>query len=242
MQYQEAVQEARQLVKRSEADQWRLAQLTYEQVKAGKSRRQWAQDIGVSADHAERLYAVWAHWGMPPRGGTRPKFSEAYAMAREGAESPEEGRRLTDERQAISAIRQMTPERKAQVAREVLNDPDVAVRTLRDPHTRRQITDAREQVAQEIEQTAELRHQASPVQHETGQSALFFQIGHLLRDGRFKLAEATRLLQDLEERDETTFEDDAEDVQDALDWFNAVRRGGKVDDAALAKLLEGGAS
>jgi len=32
MSYQEAVTEARMLIRRSEADQWRLAQLTWEQV------------------------------------------------------------------------------------------------------------------------------------------------------------------------------------------------------------------
>jgi hypothetical protein len=246
VEYQEAVQEARQLVRRSEADQWRLAQLTYEQVEAGKTRKQWAKDIGISETHAQDLYKTYARFGEK---GSSPfgqngqyTFAEAYAMAREGVATPEDARRSTDEHQAISAVRKMTPERKAQVVREALADPDVAVRTLRDSHTRRIVSDAREQVAQEIEDTAKARQDASPVQREVAQTSLRFEIGHLLRVGRFKIAEAAKLLVDLADRDEDTYEDDLQDIQDALDWFKAILRGGKVDDEALTKLLEGGSS
>jgi Family of unknown function (DUF6192) len=139
-------------------------------------------------------------------------------------------------------VAQLPPERKASIVREALNDPDVAVRTLRDSHTRRVVSDAREQVAQEIEDAARDRQQASPVQREVAQTSLRFEISHLLRVGRFKIAEAAKLLVDLEDRDEDSFEDDVQDAQDAVDWFKSILRGGKVDDNALAKLLEGGSS
>src|SRR5437867_3647381 len=74
MKYGDAVKEARTLVKRSEGDQWRLAQLTWEQVEAGKTRNLWASDIGISASHAARLYQVWAKWHNR---STRPTFRDA---------------------------------------------------------------------------------------------------------------------------------------------------------------------
>jgi hypothetical protein len=79
--YAAAVTEARTLVKRSEADQWRLAELTWQQVEAGKSRRQWAKDIGVSHTHAERLYIVWSTWSGN-QVATRPLFAEAYNFSK----------------------------------------------------------------------------------------------------------------------------------------------------------------
>lgn len=246
MQYQEAVQEARSLVKRSEDDQWRLAQLTYEQVETGKTRKQWAKDTGISETHAQDLYKTYARFGekgSSPFGQNRQyTFAEAYAMAREGVTTPADARRSTDEHQAISAVRKMAPERKAAIVREALADPDVATRTMRDLHTRRVVSNARERVVREIEDAAKDRQQASPVQREVAQTSLRFEIGRRLRRARFELAEAARQLVDLEDRDEATFEDDVQDVQDALDWVKAVLRGGKVDDEALAKLLEGGGS
>src|SRR6266487_2245779 len=58
--YEKAVAEARRLVKRSEEDQWRLAELTWEQVEGGKSRAQWARDVGVGRTSVMRWYKIWA--------------------------------------------------------------------------------------------------------------------------------------------------------------------------------------
>jgi len=241
--YQEAVQEARQLVKRSEDDQWRLAQLTYEQGQQGVSQRQWAADIGVTKTHVYCLNAVWKRFGGLSR-DQRPTYAEAYSMAREGAGTPEEARRSTDEHQAIGTLRKMAPERKAQVVREALNDPDVAVRTLRDPHTRRQLTDARETVTREIETSAEIREQASPTQREAARFTDHVQVANHLRLSRFHAAEASRQLQDIDDRDDSyldRFERDAKEIDDAVEWFRVVLRGGRVDEEELARLLEGGA-
>ncbi|HEY5987163.1 MAG TPA: hypothetical protein VIV12_12435 [Streptosporangiaceae bacterium] len=244
MKYQEAVQEARRLVRQSEDDQWRLAQLTYEQVKAGKTRQKWAQDIGVSGKHAGTLYSAWERFGLNRSSAERASFAEAYAMVRERAGTPEEARRSTDEHQAIGTLRKMAPERKAQVIREALADPDVAVRTLRDPHTRRQLTDAREHITREIEGAAQIREQASPAQRETARFTEHVQVGNHLRLARFHAAEASRQLQDIDDRDDgylDAFERDAQEVTDAVEWFRVVLRGGRVDEEELARLLEGGA-
>jgi hypothetical protein len=201
-------------------------------------------------EHAEiqmlppRMAIAWAktHRGQSAGAGTIAELREADKGTFDQY-AAKVGEPYMDTRgNAELFIAQLPPERKASIVREALNDPDVAVRTLRDSHTRRVVSDAREQVAQEIEDAARDRQQASPVQREVAQTSLRFEIGHLLRVGRFKIAEAAKLLVDLSDRDEDSYEDDLQEIQDALDWFKAILRGGKVDDEALAKLLEGGSS
>jgi hypothetical protein len=120
--YTEAVTEARTLVKRSEDDQWRLAELTWEQVQAGKSRRQWAKDIGIHNSTAVRLYQIWERFGADP---DQHSFAEAYDVVHGRAAAVEEhGSRYQAE--AASAIRNMPPERKAQIVREAVKADPVA--------------------------------------------------------------------------------------------------------------------
>lgn len=86
-QYQASVAEARMLVKRSEADQWRLAQLTWEVVEGGMSRKQWAHAIGVDPSYAGRLYQMWeAQEGVDAV--NRPLFSDAYRELVPSSHSP----------------------------------------------------------------------------------------------------------------------------------------------------------
>jgi hypothetical protein len=118
--YKEAVAEARQLVKRSEDDQWRLAQLTWEQVQAGKTRKQWAQDIGVSETHARILYTVWNRF-QDQTHDVRFSFGDRYEMAKTGTEGP----RAARESQAVGTVRNMPPERKAELVRELTKDDAV---------------------------------------------------------------------------------------------------------------------
>lgn len=137
-QYQEAVAEARRLVKRSEEDQWRLAQLTYEQVKAGKSRVRWAKDVGISDAWAGILYRTWAQWGSKAL-EVRPTFSEAYRPLLNPAREAEGGQEVG---RARSTIRKLPPQQRAEVVAEALADPEVADRVLRDPEARRTVRQA----------------------------------------------------------------------------------------------------
>lgn len=242
MQYQEAVAEARRLISRSEADQWRLAWITWQQVEGGASRRQWARDIGVDPEHVSRLYRVWQSHGDDVV-GTRPRFTDAYAEARAGiASAPTESERV--QQAAKVTVRNMPPEQKAEVVREALDDQDVAVRVLRDPHTRRNVTDAREQVVHEIESTARERVDADPQSRAIREASLTLNIEAAISKARFWVAEATRLLQDLEDRDSTVMERftrDVDEVDLALGWLRTALEGGRVSDEDLARLLEGGA-
>jgi hypothetical protein len=129
--YKEAVAEARKLVKRSEADQWRLAELTWEQVQAGKSRRQWARDIGKADSTVRYWFRMWERWGA--RGRARPSFPEAYNEIRGWTDDEHDSEY---QRKAHQAIRNMPPERKAEVAAELLTEPEVAEQVIADPAAR----------------------------------------------------------------------------------------------------------
>jgi hypothetical protein len=166
--YAEAVTEARQLVKRSEADQWRLAQLTAEQLAAGATTRQWAEDIGMSQYHVSIMSRVWRRWGENSS-FQRPRYAEAYAMVRERAETPADARRSTNEHQAIGTVRKMTPERKVQVAREILAEPAVAEQVVRDRHAAADLARAEVKVSRERSETARRDYElAEPRSHQIG--------------------------------------------------------------------------
>lgn len=257
MQYEQAVQEARRLVKRSEEDQWRLAQLTWEQVENGISRVRWARDTGLSDTWVGVLYRVWDAWGSKAL-EDRPSFSEAWRphlnVAREAEGGQEIGR-------AKATIRNLSPERKAEVASELVRDlpyeergqimrelvaePKVADTVMRDPHTRRQISDARDRIVQEIEGAARDREHADPVGRAVREATLALEIENDISSARWKLAEATRKLTDLADRDPdriAKFGRALDEVDVVRDWLRTLIDGGTVSDEELAKLLEGGAS
>jgi hypothetical protein len=247
MNYQDAVIEARRLDQiideaetTAEDAKWARAELAWEQVQAGISRVQWARDTGKADTTIGYWVLMWSRWGS--RGRERPSFTEAYNEVRGWNEDEHDSEY---QRKAHQAIRNMPPEKKAAVIREALEDDEVATRVMRDPATRGGISRARERVWSEQEQGVTARQQASPAQHEAARTAEHFEVGNHLRLSRFHAAEATRRLQDIDDPDEAmlrAFAGDEQEVRDALDWFRTVREGGRVDDAALARLLEGGAS
>jgi hypothetical protein len=245
MQYQEAVAEARQLVKRSEEDQWRLAQLTYEQVRQGGiTRQRWADDVGIkSLRYVSSLATVWERYGgqhLP----SRPSFPDAIGIVHT-PHRYEEGEGSSEVGRAKSTVRNMPPEDKAAVARELLDDEDVAVRTLRDPHTRRNVTDAREQVTHEIETAARDRTEADPTSRAIREATLELNIESNISKARFWLAESARQVQELEDRDPAVMSRlgvAADEAGVALGWLQTAIEGGQVSDEELARLLdEGGA-
>jgi hypothetical protein len=131
--YRKAVSEGRALVKRSEADQWRLAELTSEVLAAGRTTREWAADIGCSAQHASMLNRVWLV-NQVYRESDRPTFANAYAEAK-GMPVDRSERR---EREAISNIRKATPERRAQIISELVEEEPEAEDALRETLNTRQ--------------------------------------------------------------------------------------------------------
>jgi len=125
VQYQQAVAEARRLVKRSDEDQWQLAQLTYEQVQAGKSAVQWARDTGMSEVRAKALVRVWRRWGSA-QVADGPSFTEAYDRVNNPSLYSENRTGTPWQEQVKQGTRGLPVEQKAEVARQLLADERVA--------------------------------------------------------------------------------------------------------------------
>jgi hypothetical protein len=156
--YEAAVEEARRLVKRSEEDQWRLAQLSYEQFMAGADRDRWAADIGLAQRTVNRYALAWERFGRIEAPGHRRPFSEAMeALTRpidpESEQTVWQQRQQTEARQAV---RNMPPQQRAELARELLAEPEVAEQVARDPETVERIDRARSDAGRQRLQDAGL--------------------------------------------------------------------------------------
>lgn len=160
MEYQAAVTEARTLVKRSEDDQWRLAQLTWEQMRQnGIAGHRWAKDIGVHFSTVYRWRDMWERFGQAE---PLPKYQDAYSAIRLGSDvEPEEAASVRHHEVARSAVRNMPPEQKAEVVREALQDEQVAEQVVRnlDPAGRANLARAESRVEVERQRTARERYE-----------------------------------------------------------------------------------
>ena len=131
--YTQAVAEARTLVKRSEADQWRLAQLTWENASpiegdGKKSLAEWSRDINVHPSYAGRLYRIWdSYQGDREIHGV--SFSDAYNEI-----SPASAHR--------SRIQDQPAAEKVAAIQEMLADPEVAQGVFADPSAKIQAVNA----------------------------------------------------------------------------------------------------
>lgn len=78
-------------------------------VEAGISERQWAADIGTSQPHVHFMVTIWRDYQVITE---RPRFADAYAEAK-GMPLDRGERR---EMEAMARVRNLTPERKAEMA------------------------------------------------------------------------------------------------------------------------------
>lgn len=243
--YNEKVMEGRKLIKRSEEDQWRLAELTWHAVEEdGKSQNQWAKDIGVSQPHASILFSVWRRWGYSEP-ISRPKFSEAYLAAKERVEDPTDAGRIHEERRGINAIRRASSEKRAEIARELLADPQVvSQRIIRETIERRVAADAA--MTHNVMAQANERRPAppKPVRQEWGPATL---AGWSLIDE--ELAAVSRTLPNFTQALAQAFDAGRLDVMDpaVAEWISVtlarLTRAGKEIDITvktLNALTEGG--
>lgn len=220
--YADAVAEAQRLVKRSEADQWRLAELTWEQVEAGKTRTQWAEDIGVHMSYAGRLYLVWEQW-LDVVYTERPSFAEAY-----GQVAPSSAYRP-----ASSAVLDMPPERQAEVARELLASPGVAERVVADDDTR----DTVHKALDERYEQAPKPYPIKPRRDDTPMRLIYeFRLLHQAMDRIVRMATSGTAVVNDAERDALL--DEVRWLRNALDLTESGLNAGSLDQA-LAALLDG---
>jgi hypothetical protein len=232
MEYREAVQEARQLIKRSEEDQWRLAQLTWEQVQAGKSAAQWARDIGIHPNHATALRRTWEQFGHLDE-VTRPRFTDAYAEAR----SPGWGEQGEAVSRARSTVRNMPPEQKAEVVREALAEPAVAERVVADDQTALNIAKARGRHThqRETEQT-EAQGMRAPQLADAGDLA---ELGNNMAHIATRLEMLAEQVQRTRTDQREQFAREWADIKRLVGWVDSVLSGQSMDEG-LTKLLNGG--
>jgi hypothetical protein len=120
--YRSAVREAKSLLRRTEEDQWRLAELSWEQVtQRGYSAVSWGRDIGISSQHGGRLVRLWALHRDAPQ---RPSYTEAYAALN------------SQPINSITRLREAPQEKRAEVVHDLFAaDPGLerAVRALDPP-------------------------------------------------------------------------------------------------------------
>ena len=137
MDYAAAVTRGRFLLKRSNEDQWELAELTWKVLKEkgygfGK---QWAADLGCDESHVSRLKAVWERYGRIEH--TQFSFTEYYALASVPQEDEKElQREARRTRRSVPTVIRHRRERRA-AAREALLDPRQRKEILADANIRR---------------------------------------------------------------------------------------------------------
>lgn len=223
--YADAVAEAQRLVKRSEADQWRLAELTWEQVEAGKTRVQWAKDVGVDERTVGRWYLIWEHrQDHPADGGT---YSETEAIIR-GA-----GDGTLRQAEAAGTVRNLPPERQAEVARELLASPGVAERVVADDDTR----DTVHKALDERYEQAPKPYPIKPRRDDTPMRLIYeFRLLHQAMDRIVRMATSGTAVVNDAERDALL--DEVRWLRNALDLTESGLNAGSLDQA-LAALLDG---
>lgn len=89
----QGVAEFRQLDEQIEQDRWRQAEILYELVEQGNSRRQLGRDLGQDDRHIGRLYRVWTTYGAQSAAQSLPegrKYDECYAMVETGTDDPDD--------------------------------------------------------------------------------------------------------------------------------------------------------
>ncbi len=142
MNYRQAVAKGRALLKRSETDQWELAELTYD-VTTGEDRVTqvtWADDIGVTDTHVRNLAKAWERFGGPNSTSDRSNltFNECYLLA---SMSEERAHKLVaNANKRRRSVTTMHHERRVrdpfEDAREYLGDRRRARKLLKDPKVR----------------------------------------------------------------------------------------------------------
>lgn len=134
--YEQAVKEGRELVERSSTDQWRLAELTYEQLEKGVTAKQWADDIKVTTSYVYRLFKIWQLHSLSDD-VHKPKFSEAYNEV-----SPASARPTQSE----------TREEKIKTAKEALSNPETIPEILGDPYVHDVVRQEMARIKEEADQ------------------------------------------------------------------------------------------
>lgn len=246
MQYQEAVIEFRRLDDEIEADQWRQAELVWEQVQAGASRLSLARDTRKDDKHIGVLYRVWDRHGSVPAPNRSVTFADAYRMAETSADTPEEASAIKNVNRASSALGQLPRRARAEVIREIMKDPDVADEVMAVRDTRRDAIAA----VSRVHEREDLTRERPEPQPETGTTDPEQEMVLTLVDFRRVQRILTEITQRLQRSTMLRGNRDYQDAvlaqvawdRNALELIETVTNGGETTDEALARILDGGAA
>lgn len=238
--YTDLVEEAQRLLKRSEKDSWRLAELTHEAVKVkGKTIREWAKDIGRGRSTVERWLKIWSAYGVPAPGQDRPTFFDAMLeIDPRGGGDAQKSKELARERQVRSALSELPAESAARLVAETIHKrPEVVEDIVRDASAMAKVAKA------EVGRVSEVRSQQSrPRSAPAADELLASQyLYHAKKDIRRALEylrdEGAYLLDDADVRRD--LKEDAAEIRVALDFFESVVRSkGRTIESALAEWEE----
>ena len=228
MNYRSAVGEAKRLIKRSEEDQWRLAELTADVLASGVRARQWANDIGWRSQSSVTAYRqIWERYGGLHR-NERPRFVDAYASVQApGGEEVEAPDRWRQARERQVPTRHSD---KVDMARTLLSEPQVAQDVLREPSVREPLINALAQPT-----PADPAREPRPRDANTAALAQIAR-AHDLMEAANRTVEPDHLTEEQGAK--------AEVMLRALEseigaW--RVNAGGGISDAAIAQFMEEGA-
>ncbi len=253
MNYRQAVSKARQLVKRSEADQWELARLTHEQVvEDGVSQTKWAKDIGVSPSHVATLSKVWEFYSHVRMTKTRRTFGEYYVLARRSEEeagllekeADSKGLMVTtvDRTGTKARVHQVQEAlRDPKIRREAFRDPDVVKELAQDTKTRAAFVKASRDVDEEAEDRATARERRRTPQLRN--RGVQYEIIGQLTSVRYSLNRVLDRMRDLELDDEVvdSILEVLTEVENSTEWIRSfLESGDRSFDKALDRLLSEG--
>jgi hypothetical protein len=216
------------LLKRSEADQWELAELSWEQTQQGVTQEQWAKDIETTQQHVSCLVRIAKKYNQVV---DRPTFANAYAEAK-GLPVDRVERR---EMEATKRIKAMEPEQQVGLVLDLL--PVLPAESVKEiVKTAKAVL----KVQEDSEESAEDEEAEEEAGAEAGPDSFMRFLGDMLSAGSY-LKSAQAKLTDLapvegEQEAVTTEQVHRRRVQ--LDWIESTASGGaKPSDAELQALL-----
>lgn len=260
MTYREQVAEARRLIATIDAvepTQWDLARLCHQVVgQEGIAVSRWAQDIGKSRHHVQRLRRTWERFGDDRHLGDDASFNEYYARADLTEEQIRAGEVVAEDRGVAFATARDRYAHEVRAVRQALARPEVREDVLADADTRRDLYvtaagDAGRRrelyaaaAAAAAEQHAPTHTPApDPAPELTRKRSVYNDLQRVM-DARLKLLQALEGFREhgIEAGDRPLLDDAINQVDNILGWLRAWLEGGGGSslDAQLDQLLAEG--
>ena len=251
--YDDAVTEFRQLDESIESGQWRQAELTFENAAPDGTRdgrgslTSWAKKVGKSVEHIRTLWHMWDDLDPSTRHDQLPPFNETYQRTREGADW-EEKQAL---RRARSAIGKLTPEQKAEVVDDTIDElsPDQQAQVLdrwtpeQERNLRDRLTPGERELANERAKNTERQireHEAEDGAHPQPRLPLIGDLVRLRNQADDLVARwSGRVFTALTPEENDVFDAELSALRQDVDQIDQFRLGRESLEAEFARMNEG---